>query len=100
MNSDVSVLTGIVDQIPFESASKSAKDYNLKYKSSLDVKGKNNEMIKYKYSGEYSIYDNNETKQELINIKIDAGTFSPTYKIHTECKKEELDDLLKARYTR
>ena len=57
-------------------------------------------MIKYKYSGEYSIYDNNETKQELINIKIDAGTFSPTYKIHTECKKEELDDLLKARYTR
>jgi len=101
--SDIPVLTGIVDQIPFESASKSKdKNYYLKYKSSLDIKGENNKMIKYKYSGEYRIYNKNKNKNknknEHIIIKINTGTFGPNYEINTTCKKEELDAISKLLY--
>ena len=101
--SDIPVLTGIVDQIPFESTSKSKdKNYYLKYKSSLDVKGENNKMIKYKYSGEYRIYNKNKNKNknknEHIIIKINSGTLSPNHEINTNCKEEKLDAISKLLY--
>ena len=86
LSSDLIVLTGVQDQVSFTSSSASAKDYELDYKSSLKVRGANNSIIDYNYTGKYGIYNQNNSRAEFVDIKIYTGTFKHTFKVKSNCK--------------